>query len=157
MLKDYMKSNEYSKKMDRAVFKNKMYKAEEKKYLEVLDGLNLEFKARDNVELAVGLMESAITDLAYEKGFYDGVELMAYCSADGKTGKSKMSYNQALLREDFKQAWDQKADAFNKLMDLLTDHGVSSDKAKKTLFEYYNGVKAYEMLADKLGLPDCEA
>lgn len=158
LLNEYMQSNEYFEEIEKAVDENQKYKAEEKVYLDALNALQKEYgfdhKVYDSIDNAATLMMVAARELSYKKGFRDGVLLVTDCISARQNNTDKgMDYNQALKRADYKQAWDLKANAHNQLIDLLMDHGVNSKEAKEAVEKYGEGVEAYALISDRLGIP----
>ena len=81
MLDRYMESDEYCKEIESAVDANPQYRAVEKEYLEVLKNLNLDMETYDLVDRAAVFMMMAARELAYKKGFQDGVNLIVECGS----------------------------------------------------------------------------
>ena len=159
MLSKYMESNEYFKDIEAAVDENPEYKEKERIYLDALKALkeeygfdNMVYDSIDNP--ATGIMVAA-RELAYKKGFQDGVLLVAKCMSARRNNTEKgMDYNQALKREDYRQAWDMKSNTHNKLMDLLIDHGVDLDIAMKAVEAYGDGLEAYTLISSRMEIPE---
>ena len=89
MLNKYMKSNEYYEEIEKAVDANPEYKAQEKVYLNSLESLNLGKEAYNSIDASATLMMASARELAYKKGFHDGVKLVADCMSTGKTPEIK--------------------------------------------------------------------
>lgn len=139
--------------LEKAVDSSPEFKAQETNYLNVLKGLCLSKEAYNQIDDAVVSMVVAARKEAYRIGLANGVSLITECLFAGYPGKS-IDYNQAMTREDYRKAWDLKAEAYNRLMDLLTHHGVDVDTAMKAVNEYGDGVGAYALISAKLSIPE---
>ena len=81
MLSKYMKSNEYYAEIEKAIEESPEYKAQDKQFVDALDSLNLGQKAYNLIDDSATLMMAAARELAYTKGFQDGVNLIVECTS----------------------------------------------------------------------------
>ena len=153
MLNKLINSDVFLVDLEKAVDSNPEFKAEENNYLNTLKGLGLSEDAHNEIDDVVVPMVAAARKEACRIGFANGVSLIAECLSAGYPAKS-IDYNQAFEREDYRKAWDLKAEAHNRLMDLLTDHGIDADVAKKAVEEYGDGVRTYTLISTKLSIPE---
>lgn len=154
MLNNYMKSNEYHAEIEKVVEESPEFKKWDEEYTAALDRIVPNNNLHESIETPATLLMVAARDLAYKKGFQDGVLLVADCISERSNADKGIDYNQAMACEDYKQAWNLKAAAFNRLMDLLMDHGVKSKEAKKVVEEYNDSVSLYTSISNKLGIPE---
>jgi hypothetical protein len=76
LLDKYMQSDEYFTEIESAVDANPHYKAKEKEHSGTLKSLNLDRETHYSVDGAAMQMMMAARELAYRKGFLDGIKLM---------------------------------------------------------------------------------
>lgn len=153
MLNKLINSEDFLVDLEKAVESTPSYKALEENFFNTMKGLCLSKDAHDEIDDAVGPLVAVAIKEACRIGLANGVSLVIECISAGHTPRS-IDYNQAMTREDYRKAWDMKAEAYNRLMDLLTEYGVDDDTAMKAVNEYEDGVGAYALISAKLSIPE---
>jgi hypothetical protein len=106
LLDKYMQSDEYIKEIEAAVDSNPDFRAKEKIYLDTLKSLNLDIDTYDLVDMEVVQLIEAARELAYKKGFSDGVNLVAGCvSRSSKTNDELVNWFIGIVEKDPIQAY----------------------------------------------------
>ena len=155
MLSRYMQSEEYTRDIEAVVDVNLEFKVKEKECLDLLESFNLDRKTYDSFDFAVTFMMIAARDLAYRKGFHDGVALVSSCVSSG-SGKSDPDFGKAWKHIEVKEAWDRKAKIHNQLVDLLVDKGMDEDTTVSTVDELCDSVEELDYLVVKHGIDKAE-
>ena len=144
MLEKYMESDQYYEMIEEIVEENEEFKKVHDEFSRALDNLNLDRKNYDTIDHpAIGMMTEA-RDIAYKKGFQDGVRLIMECmSSDNSQSHQTVKVNSMMEDKDFREVWNCMAGAHNKLMDLLAARGINLDIVKELVEELESASAAY--------------
>ena len=135
MLSRYMQSNEYSEDIEAVVDENPEFKEKEKEFLEAVKSLNLNVKTIDLIDRAAVFMMITARDLAYRKGFHDGVNTIVECtSGHNKANDELTDWFMGIAKKDPVQAYRVK-----EIIEMLSS--LSEDDQAEVLLKVKETIK----------------